>query len=111
MTWGYYFKSIGWALFFLGMVIYDWSQTPEDSKVNLLLILSLFSFFLYPFSKMGIEVLALRFTTEDFWHRGLFKDTIGKSGLYALYYFFCFLFSIPIGIVYICYFIFSRKAE
>lgn len=105
MTWGYYLKNIGWALFFLALLIYDWNKDPEEKKMQALLIMSVPSSILYPFCKIGIETLVLRFTTKEFWHRGFFKDTSGKSGLYALYYLFCFVFAIPIGLLYITYLI------
>lgn len=109
MTWSYYFKNIGWAIFFLALVIYDCNKNPENNKMQLLLAVSIPSSLLYPFCKIGVETLALKFTKKEFWHRGLFKDTSGKSGLYALYYLFCFIFAIPIGISFIIYLLAFKK--
>jgi len=64
-----------------------------------MLIHAIISCILFPLSKLTIEVIALKFTKEEFWHKGFFKDDIGKNGLRAIFWVFCFAFAIPIGII------------
>lgn len=50
----------------------------------------------------------MRFTKEDFWHEGIFKETIGKNGLYVLYYGLCFGVAVVFGTIFLLYITYSR---
>ncbi|MEW7000031.1 hypothetical protein M5585_02410 [Serratia ureilytica] len=79
-------------------------------NIALSLILSILSFYCIPVLK-GIETFALRFTSEEFWHRGLFADTIGKNGVLILYYAFCYVMAVPLGALYLlALFLRNKKA-
>jgi len=95
----YYLKNIPWSAFFLLIVIYQWCCYPESPQLNILLLWAIVSFFLYPFAKRTIEFVALKCTSKEFWHRGIFKETVGKNGLYIIYYAICFALSVPVCLI------------
>lgn len=98
----YYINNVGWGIFFLCVFLWQ-SNTWLESNLVMVWTLLIISTLLYPFSKKLIERIALLYTTKEFWCKGIFTETAGKSGLYAMYYFFCFIFSIPFGISYLIY--------
>lgn len=105
----YYLKNIPWSAFFLFIVIYQWCVYPESPLLNILLLWAIVSFFLYPFAKKTIELVAEKFTSREFWYRGMFKETIGKNGLYIIYYALCFSLSIPVCLICLL-FLMGKKA-
>lgn len=102
MTISYYWRNELIALCILSFVVADWFIHPADEDIILILrIIASISCPLFPFAKRIIELIALRFTTQRFWHTGFFSDDIGKSGLYALYWLACFFFAIPLSGIYL----------
>lgn len=101
MTKGYYWKSQIWGVVCFFTALYYLYSFQDNVDVTRYLIIAILSFLLYPYAKKGIETFALRFTSNAFWHRGLFADTIGKNGALVVYYAFCFVMALPIGIIYL----------
>ncbi|WP_222618805.1 colicin E1 immunity protein [Serratia sp. JUb9] len=96
----YYFKNLLNGLttaIMLIIAMYFYPSFPMSYAVPVLLSCAL----LMPFSKKMIEDIALRYTSEEFWNTGIFKDDIGKNGLYAMFYLLCFILAIPLGLIYI----------
>uniref|UniRef100_UPI0015E7FE12 colicin E1 family microcin immunity protein n=1 Tax=Pectobacterium carotovorum TaxID=554 RepID=UPI0015E7FE12 len=56
---------------------------------------------LFPFSKYIFESIVLKFTSKEFWNKGLFMETPARSGGELLYYLFVFLFSIPLFVIFL----------
>ncbi|WP_425270682.1 colicin E1 family microcin immunity protein [Pantoea wallisii] len=73
--------------------------------------ISIFNTFLYPFSKEMVETIALKYTTREYWHRGIWYDTPAKNPVYATYYIFCYLIAIPASAVYFLMTVFSKKGH
>ncbi|GLR10198.1 hypothetical protein COO59_05790 [Mixta theicola] len=101
MTLHYYLRNILIGVLCLVAIGYKLLNSPDDLKHQLMLSHAIISSLLFPFSKLTVETMALKFTTKDFWHRGLFKEDIGKNGLYAIFWVFCFYFAIPLSIVFL----------
>ncbi|WP_420893556.1 hypothetical protein [Pseudomonas orientalis] len=59
---------------------------------------------------MIIEKTALRFTTREFWTTGLFTESPGKNGLYAIFYVCCTILAVPIFGIYLIYIAFKKVA-
>ncbi|MBS0973043.1 colicin E1 family microcin immunity protein [Serratia rubidaea] len=96
----YYFKNLLNGLttaIMLIIAMYFYPSFPMSYAVPVLLGSAL----LMPLSKKLIEYIALRYTSERFWNTGIFKDNIGKNGLYAMFYLLCFVFAIPLGLIYV----------
>ncbi|KGA44086.1 hypothetical protein BI323_06360 [Yersinia ruckeri] len=94
----YYINNVGWGVFFLCVFLWQ-SNTWLENNLILAWSILIISTLLYPFSKKLIEIIALIYTKKEFWHKGIFSEDIGKNGLYAIYYIFCFIFSIPLGVL------------
>lgn len=88
---------------------YDWISNPHTDQQFLMQAFSIISGLLFPLSKLTIEKTALKFTDESFWNKGFFKEDIGKNGLRAIFWLFCFIFAMPISILYI--FIYKGSAQ
>ena len=110
MSLKYYLESLLCGGIYLICSYVVWQAYIEYRDVNLMFISSVISFFLFPFSTRLIERVALHFTSKDFWHRGIFMDGAGNSGVLALYYGFCFFIAIPVGGAYILYLLIRREA-
>jgi len=111
MTKAYYWKSQVWGAAYFFTALYYIYSFQDMVNIALSLILSILSFLLYPCAKKSIETAALQFTSEEFWHRGLFADTIGKNGVLILYYAFCYVMALPLGALYLlALFLRNKKA-
>lgn len=111
MTKAYYWKSQVWGVTYFFIALYYIYSFQDMVNIALSLILSILSFLLYPCAKKGTEMAALQFTSEEFWHRGLFADTIGKNGVLILYYAFCYVMALPLGALYLlALFLRNKKA-
>jgi len=86
-----------------------WYKNPDNPKNQLWLVFSVVSWLAFPFARFAVETIALKFTDEGFWHRGFFKDSVGKNGLVAIYWAFCFLLAIPLFLLSIPFL--KKKAE
>lgn len=78
-------------------------MTMDDESYFIYLLFVLISLSLFPLSKLLIESVALKYTTREFWNRGFFLDTSGKTGLLAAYNLLCLAVAIPLGVMYIVY--------
>lgn len=105
MTARYYFKKLATAFICLVAVYLEWEKSPQSLKMQYLLLYSIFSCPLYPYTLYALEKIALKFTTKQFWHTGFFNDDVGKNGIVAIYCVFCFIFSIPLLIILLPFFI------
>ncbi|HGL4164796.1 Cki family colicin immunity protein [Citrobacter koseri] len=99
MTFRYYLKNIVWGVLPLFMSLYDWFNNPDSALSFYLLLFCAVSFFLYPFSKVTIENLFLKFTTKEFWHSGFFQETQAKPALEAVFFCICYILAIPVGLL------------
>ncbi|MDD1014687.1 colicin E1 family microcin immunity protein [Pseudomonas rubra] len=106
----YYVKNLllALSLFAIGTAIW-WYDNSFSTRENLIyLLLSSASLLLFPFSRKLIEQSALKFSSSAFWNRGLFVETPGKNGLYALFYLLCMATAIPLGGTYCVYLLTKR---
>ncbi|EMH5182048.1 colicin E1 family microcin immunity protein [Serratia marcescens] len=111
MTKAYYWKSQVWGVTYFFIALYYIHLFQPSVNVPLSLVAAILSLLLYPFAKKAIETAALQFTSEEFWHRGLFADTIGKNGVLILYYAFCYVMALPLGTLYLlALFLRNKKA-
>ncbi|CAI1546938.1 Colicin E1 (microcin) immunity protein [Serratia quinivorans] len=101
MTKAFYLKYLVYGSLWgcLAAYIY-YSGFNHGHSIGMYLMFGL-SAVLFPLAKCLIETLALKYTTREFWTRGLLVETPAKNGLYAMYHMVCFIFSIPLGIVYL----------
>ncbi|WP_410017171.1 colicin E1 family microcin immunity protein [Pseudomonas sp. 5P_3.1_Bac2] len=96
----YYFQRFFWGA--LGFVLAAWNGSIFSHVLPVPpLIIDGFSALLFPCAIKFVENLALRFTSREFWNKGVLIDTPGKSGGYAIFYVFCYVFSIPLGMAYV----------
>ncbi|QHM74072.1 colicin E1 family microcin immunity protein [Mixta intestinalis] len=103
MTKSVYWKSQLWGIpcFLLSLYYVFRFHERFNLSTELCVIIAVLSLILYPFSKSGLEKLALQFTSREFWHRGLFVDTVGKNPICVLYYMLCFVIALPVGLIYL----------
>jgi hypothetical protein len=97
----YYLKNIVISLFYAAIGAAVWSYNNEfSSRENIFFFVFLMSSIpLFPLARWLVESVALKFSRKEFWMTGIFKDDIGKNGIYALYYFFIMVMAIPLGLV------------
>lgn len=89
--------------FIVVLVFYfGWRHAPENNKMYYAFIISVISYILSPFSRKIIEQVAFRFIKKSFWQRDLFISPTGGS-LIAILELICFVFSIPICLIYVLY--------
>lgn len=91
----YYIQNMCWGWFIGALFLYSCLDSELKYKY-LFLLISISGIGLYPLAKWAVEWLCLKFTTREFWNKGLFMDTPGKMGGLAIYYRTVFLLSIPI---------------
>ncbi|HBN9951459.1 TPA: hypothetical protein L3962_000934 [Pseudomonas aeruginosa] len=102
MSFKYYWAKFFWGAFFFVLVAWKGSVFPSLASVNPLVVAG-FSTILFPFSVKLVEDFALKYTEREFWVTGFFSETPAKTGLYAVFYLSCYLFSIPLGMVFLFY--------
>ena len=73
-----------------------------------LVIFMILSTLLYPLSRYLIQATAYRFNSQIFWRKAFLLHYSDISGVTALFAFFCIVFAIPIGSIYLIYIIFNR---
>lgn len=111
MTKAYYWKNQVWGVTYFFIALYYIHIFQANVNTPLSLVAAILSLLLYPCAKKSIETVALQFTSEAFWHRGLFVDTIGKNGVLILYYALCYVLALPLGALYLfALFLRNRKA-
>ncbi|EMO3591571.1 colicin E1 family microcin immunity protein [Proteus mirabilis] len=110
MTKKYYINNMFWGWFIGMLIIYSClDHDIREYKWLLLFVISVIGIVLYPVAKWFVEWFFLKFTTREFWNRGLFMDTPAKMGLLALYEMFIFLFSLPITLIYLLVLFIKRR--
>lgn len=100
MNKSYYLKNLLFSLLILFIHLYcAWNESEIFSGLTLFFMVNTVTF---PFAKFMIESIVLQFTKREFWE-GKFhaKTSEGK----ALYHFTCFIFSIPLCLVYVLLFL------
>lgn len=100
----YYLNNLVWGVIGFCVFGYIWVFRSDLSGWPLmgLVLAALLSALLFPLAKKAVEDVALTYTDKKFWTTGFFVETPGKNGLYALFYFSCFVLSIPLAIMFIC---------
>lgn len=99
MTKAYFLKSLVWGILFCFLFSYlFYGDFTGNQLIGMIFVFGL-SALLFPFARYLTEVIALRYTTREFWMRGLFVETPAKNGLYAIYFLACYILSIPLGII------------
>jgi len=74
-------------------------KDPHNERMIFLLVSAVINGILFPYARMTVETIALKYTSKEFWHKGFFSDDIGKNGLVAMFCFFCYFFSLPLFIL------------
>ncbi|QHA97116.1 colicin immunity protein [Pseudomonas sp. J380] len=112
MSLKYYFQNfiISAGIFILFFTDWFGGEAFVERTNPIFLTLGVCSAFLFPFSRMIIEKTALRFTTREFWTTGLFTESPGKNGLYAIFYVACTILAVPIFCMYLIYMALKKVA-
>ena len=101
MTKAFYLKNLIYGLLWCCLAVYIYySGFNQGHSFGVYFMFGL-SAVLFPLAKRLIETLALKYITREFWTRFFFVETPAKNGLYALYHMACFIFSIPLGVLFI----------
>ncbi|WP_312836988.1 colicin E1 family microcin immunity protein [Pantoea sp.] len=108
MTIKYYLINVLTGFICFIALAQGWYENPHDPQQQLWMLFAAVSCLAFPFAKFAVESVALRFTSEAFWLRGFFAEDIGKNGIIAIYWAFCFFFAVPLFFVSIY---FLRKAK
>lgn len=95
----YYFINLLIGLIGVLALGKGWYENPADPINQRWMVFAILSWLAFPFARFAVESIALKLTDDSFWHRGFFKDDIGKNGLVAIYWVFCFFFAIPLSLV------------
>jgi len=108
----YYFQNliVSVGVFILFFTNWFGGEAFVERTNPIFLTLGVCSAFLFPFSRMIIEKTALRFTTREFWSTGLFTESPGKNGLYAIFYVVCTILAVPIFGIYLIYMALKKVA-
>lgn len=106
-----YLKNLLWPVTIFIIISLNFYLDPGDKLWRAIWYISIFNTFLYPFSKKMVEIIALKFTTSDYWHSGIWFDTPAKNPVYAIYYLFCYLIAIPASVIYFIITIIKSKSH
>lgn len=109
MTFKYYLKNIVLGLIPVVVALQGW-LTDHSDKSLLILLVSMLSCLLLPFSRKMTEIICLKFTSKEFWNRDFFTSSVGGS-LQAILFLFCFVFAIPISVMFLIFLIKKRLAK
>jgi len=99
MTIKYYLAKLWWGLIAVAVFGNTWLE-DSSSKNFFFFILSIVNTLLYPFGTFAIKTIALKFSTEEFWQKDFFTSSTGGS-LSVVLFIFCFIFAIPLSIVFL----------
>lgn len=102
MNKNYYVRNVFWGVAGSFILVFD------NLNNYVFLLLALVNAFLYPFAKMVIENIALEYTSRKFWEHDFFTNLVGGS-MQAIYYLFCYVFSIPLGGGYVLFLIIKNN--
>lgn len=111
MTLKYYLHSFLPGLIVFGVTIFILRDRPQTGLIQSLYLLAVCCALIFPFAKRCIERIALRFTRPEYWTTGMWAETSGKSGIYAMYYMLIFAIAIPLGTGYVIYLAISKQTD
>jgi len=74
-------------------------KDPHNERIVFLLVSAVINGILFPYAKIAVETIALKYTGKEFWHKGFFSGDTGKNGLVAMFWLFCYFFSLPLFIL------------
>ncbi|MDI9221011.1 colicin E1 family microcin immunity protein [Pantoea sp. EA-12] len=94
----YYIKNFPKGFIILSAYTYFWYNAEDCARLDWVLLYFIIGCFLFPYSKLAIEKIALRYTSEEFWNTGFFANDIGKSGIIAIYWLLAYVMS-PISLI------------
>lgn len=100
MTLKYYIKNSLFGVIAISIFFYSWVKEPDGERTFLLLLAAIVNSLLLPFSKRICEKTALLFSREEFWQREFFTAPSGRN-LIIILEVFCFIFSVPICILFL----------
>ena len=101
MTAKYYIKNIFMGVVLFTITVYSCVQYPHSERNVFLLVSSAINGILFPYAKLTVETIAIKYTGKEFWHKGFFKDDVGKNGLVAMFWIFCYIFALPLSILWV----------
>ncbi|XKU41592.1 colicin E1 family microcin immunity protein [Pseudomonas [fluorescens] ATCC 17400] len=107
----YYYNKLFWGVVCFSISTYLWCF---KSGVNGYLLYGYMLLFcvcalLFPFSIKLVENIALTYTSKEFWTTGFFMESPAKNGAYAFFYMLCYVFSIPLSVVYFAHFMLKKR--
>ncbi|WP_212410369.1 colicin E1 family microcin immunity protein [Erwinia sp. E602] len=91
-----YFIRLIWGCIPALLVSQDWVRDRGCQKITVMLLFSIISGLLYPFSDLVMKKIGLKFAKKEFWEKDFFTSATGGS-LQAILFVFCFLFAIPLS--------------
>jgi hypothetical protein len=106
MNKGYYLKNLIIGLVIFSICVYI---LRSDDNAIVYIVVSGINAFLFPFAKKLVENTAFRYSSKKFWGSGPLS-TAAANGGYALLYGFYFMFSIPLGLIFIISFYIKKNA-
>lgn len=99
MTIKYYIKNIFFGVVAFIITVYFCAQDPHSERNVFMLVSAAINSILLPYAKMTVETIALKYTNKEFWHKGFFSDDVGKNGLVAMLWVFCYIFALPLSVL------------
>ena len=99
MTIKYYMKNMIFGVVAFIITFNSYVKDPHNERMIFLLVSAVINGILFPYARMTVETIALKYTSKEFWHKGFFSDDIGKNGLVAMFWLFCYFFSLPLFIL------------
>lgn len=92
MTIKYYMKNMIFGVVAFIITFNSYVKDPHNERMIFLLVSAVINGILFPYARMTVETIALKYTSKEFWHKGFFSDDIGKNGLVAMFCFFVTFF-------------------
>lgn len=99
MTIKYYFSKLFWGLIAVAIFANSWLESDNSSRSLSFFILSIINALFCPFAMYSVKTMVLKFSTEKFWSKHIY--TSGVGGFPAMAHVFCFIFAIPLSIVFL----------
>jgi len=95
----YYLKNMFFGIVAFIITVNAYVKDPHSDRNVFLLVAAVINGILFPYARMAVETIALKYTNKEFWHKGFFSEDIGKNGLLAMFCFFCYIFALPLSIL------------
>lgn len=109
MTLDYYVKTMLWSTIICLITVFTTWESGLGTEKYIITIITAISWPLYPYAKMTVETLALKYTTKSFWNRVFSPGDPGSDGIYAIYYLLIIMLAIPLSILSL--FVLKKGAE